>query len=98
MSQRGNGSARAACRLEIKNRLGLHARAAALLVQTVARFDAEITVSKDDQAVNGKSILGLMMLAAGQGSCIDVVAQGLDAQAALDAIGALVDAKFNEEA
>lgn len=98
MSHRGAGSARAACQLEIKNRLGLHARAAALLVQTVAQFDAEITVSKDDQAVNGKSILGLMMLAAGQGSCIDVVAQGADAQAALEAISALVEAKFNEEA
>ena len=98
MSHRGPGSARAADRLEIKNRLGLHARAAALLVQTVARFDAEISVSKDDQMVNGKSILGLMMLAAGQGSCIDVVAQGADAQAALDAIRTLVEAKFHEEA
>jgi phosphocarrier protein HPr len=93
----GADPARVVRQLEIKNRLGLHARAAALLVQTVARFEAEITVSKDDQAVNGKSILGLMMLAAGPGSSIEVSAQGPDAQRALDAITALVDAKFNED-
>jgi phosphocarrier protein len=98
MSERAPGPPRASCRLEIKNRLGLHARAAALLVQTVARFDAEIAVTKDDQTVNGKSILGLMMLAGGQGSSIAVEAQGPDAQAAVDAITALVEAKFNEDA
>jgi len=98
MSQRGSASTRAACQLEIKNRLGLHARAAALIVQTVAQFEAEITVTKDDQTVNGKSILGLMMLAAGPGCLIEVAAQGPDAQAALDAITALVEAKFNEDA
>lgn len=98
MSQRGPDSVRAACQLKIRNRLGLHARAAALVVQALARFDADITVSKDDQTVNGKSILGLMMLAAGQGSSIEVVAQGPDAQAALDTITALVEAKFNEDA
>jgi len=96
MSQRSSGPARAAGRLEIKNRLGLHARAAALLVQIVARFNAEITVAKDDQTVNGKSILGLMMLAAGQGTVIEVAAEGPDAQAALDAITALVEDKFQE--
>jgi phosphocarrier protein len=83
--------------LEIKNRLGLHARAAALLVQTVTQFDAEITISKDEQTVNGKSILGLMMLAAGQGSSIEVSAQGPDAQVAVDAIAALVEDKFKED-
>ena len=61
MSAGGSRPARVARRLEIKNRLGLHARAAAALVQTVAKFDAEIIVSKDDQTVNGKSILGLSM-------------------------------------
>jgi phosphocarrier protein len=94
----GADPTRVACRLEVKNRLGLHARAAALLVQAVTKFDAEITVSKDDQTVNGKSILGLMMLAAGPGSSIEVAAQGPDAQAAIDAIAALVEAKFNEDA
>ena len=97
MSQRGTGTPRVVCRLEIVNRLGLHARAAALLVQTVAPLDADITVTKDDQTVNGKSILGLMMLAAGQGSSIEVAAQGPDAEAALDAIEALIEAKFNED-
>ncbi len=95
MNQR-SGSQRASARLTIKNRLGLHARAAALLVQTVASFNAEITVTKDDQTVNGKSIIGLMMLAAGQGSELEVVAEGPDGQAALDAIAALVDEKFKE--
>lgn len=97
MSAGGSGPARVARRLEIRNRLGLHARAAALLVQTVSQFDAEITVSKDDQTVNGRSILGLMMLAAGQGSAIEIVAQGPDAQTALDAIAALVEARFRED-
>ena len=83
--------------LEIKNRLGLHARAAAQLVQTASQFDAEITVGKDNQVVNGKSIIGLMMLAAAQGSSIEVSASGPQAAAAMQAIERLVDAKFNEE-
>ena len=98
MTGSGGAAERATRQLEITNRLGLHARAAALLVQTVAQFDADITVTKDEQTVNGKSILGLMMLAAGPGSSIEVVAQGADAQAAVDAIAALVAAKFKEEA
>jgi phosphocarrier protein HPr len=83
--------------LEIKNRLGLHARAAAQLVQTVAQYEAEITVAKDGQTVNGKSIIGLMMLAAAQGTSIDVSASGPQAVEALSAIERLVDQKFNEE-
>jgi phosphocarrier protein len=82
--------------LEIKNRLGLHARAAALMVQTASRFDAEITIAKDGEVVNGRSIMGVMMLAAEQGSCIDVAARGPQAREALAAIRALVDARFNE--
>jgi len=82
--------------LEIKNRLGLHARAAARLVQAVSGFDASITISKDDQAVDGKSILGLMMLAAGQGSTIEVSAIGADAADAVDAIERLVNGLFDE--
>ncbi len=84
-------------RLEIKNRLGLHARAAAQLVQIAAQFDADITVVKDDQAVNGKSILGLMMLAAAQGTTIDVTVSGPQAAEALLAIERIVEQKFNEE-
>ena len=83
--------------LEIKNRLGLHARAAALFVQTASRFDAEISVAKDGQTVNGRSIMGVMMLAAEQGSSIDVTATGPQAAEALEAIRALVEARFNEE-
>ena len=83
--------------LEIKNRLGLHARAAAQLVQTASQFDAEITVEKDGQLVNGKSIIGLMMLAAAQGTIVQVSATGPQASEALQAVERLVEAKFNEE-
>jgi phosphocarrier protein HPr len=83
--------------LEIKNRLGLHARAAAQLVQIASQFDAAITVAKDTQTVDGKSILGLMMLAAGQGTFDEVSASGPQASEALAAIEQLFDQKFNEE-
>ena len=83
--------------IEIKNRLGLHARAAAQFVQTVTKYAADITVKKDGEPVNGKSIIGLMMLAAAQGSIIEVTADGPDAEAALAAIEALVESRFNEE-
>jgi phosphocarrier protein HPr len=82
--------------LQIKNRLGLHARAAAQFVQTASKFDAEVTVAKDDQVVNGRSIMGVMMLAAEQGSHIEVVATGPQAAEALQAIAALLEARFNE--
>ena len=81
--------------LQIRNRLGLHARAAAMLVQTANRFEAEVTVAKDGQVVNGRSIMGVMMLAAEQGSHIDVATSGPDAAAALQAILELVEARFN---
>ncbi|MBI3785639.1 MAG: HPr family phosphocarrier protein [Deltaproteobacteria bacterium] len=83
--------------LEIKNRLGLHARAAAQLVQVASKFDAEVTVTKDGQSVSGKSILGLMMLAAGQGMTIEVSASGPQALEAMLAIESLMEQKFNEE-
>ena len=83
--------------LEVKNKLGLHARAAALWVQTVAPFEADITVSKDEQTVDGKSILGLMMLAAAQGCVIEVHASGPQAAEAIAAIERLVEQKFHEE-
>ena len=82
--------------LEIKNRLGLHARAAVLLVQTANQFDAEVTVSKDGHSVNGRSIMGIMTLAAEQGSSIDVTTTGPQAEEALEAIRGLVDARFHE--
>jgi len=82
--------------LEIVNRLGLHARAAALLVQTASKFDAEVTIAKDGQTVNGRSIMGVMMLAAEQGSHIEVAASGRQAREAVEAIRALVAARFHE--
>lgn len=83
--------------LTIKNQRGLHARAAARFVKCVEQFDAEIVVTKKDAAVSGLSIMGLMMLAAGPGTTIEVSASGADARAALDALEALVDGKFEEE-
>src|SRR5262245_22815561 len=84
--------------LEIKNRLGLHARAAVLLVQTANRFEAEVAISKDGQSVNGRSIMGIMMLAAEQGSTIDVTTSGPQAAEALEAIRELIEAGFHESA
>ena len=81
---------------EIVNELGLHARAAAQFVKLAASYEAELTIAKDGQAVNGKSIMGIMMLAASVGTTIDLEAEGKDAEALLDALGALIAAKFNE--
>ncbi len=83
--------------VEIVNRAGMHARPAAEFVKTAGRFDAEITVAKDDLEVNGKSIMGVLMLAAEQGSLLRISATGTDAAAALDALASLVDQGFQEE-
>ena len=83
--------------LLIRNQLGLHARACALFVKTAARFKSNILVSRDDLEVNGKSIMGVMMLAAEEGSTIRVRAEGPDESAALDALRELVDGKFGGE-
>jgi phosphocarrier protein HPr len=83
---------------QIVNKRGLHARASAKFVQMVESFDATITVSKDGSSVGGTSIMGLMMLAASTGCCIDVVAEGPQATEALDALGGLISNKFGEEA
>ena len=83
-------------KMEIKNKLGVHARAAALLVQTVNRFSAQVTVSKDGQTVDGRSIMGVLTLAATQGSTIEVEASGQDAEQAVKAIEKLVEKRFNE--
>ena len=83
--------------LEIRNKLGLHLRAARMLVETAEKFDAEVTVAKDGQVVNGRSIMGVMMLAAEQGSRIEVATRGPQAAAALQAIEDLVSAGFHEE-
>ena len=82
--------------IEIKNKLGLHARAAARLVHTAARFKSDIKIRKGDEEVDGKSILGILLLAAGRGSVVTVKADGPDEQDAVDAIEKLIDAKFDE--
>ena len=84
-------------RLTIINARGLHARASAKFVKTAALFDAHVMVSREGQTVDAQSIMGLMMLAAAQGSTIDVAAEGPDAEAALDALQALVADRFHEE-
>ena len=81
----------------IKNKLGLHARAAALFVQLSNKFDSEILVEKSGQEVNGKSIMGLLILAANQGSKITVKADGQDAAVAIEELGKLIDAGFGED-
>jgi len=83
--------------LMIKNKFGLHARPSASFVQTACRFRSDIKVEKDGQVADGKSILDLMMLAAAQGTCITVKANGEDAQEALKALHDLVEGKFGED-
>lgn len=83
--------------LEIVNKLGLHARAAARFVTMASGFESEITVRRDGREVNGKSIMGVMMLAAAKGTSIEVEANGSDAEQALDAIEVLVGERFGEE-
>ena len=83
--------------MAITNQRGLHARASAKFVKCAEGFNADITVSKDGQTVPATSIMGLMMLAASIGTSIKVDASGPDAEAAMAALAALVDAKFDEE-
>jgi len=83
-------------KLKIKNKIGLHEREAALLVQTVNKFTAQVSFSKDGQVVDGRSIMGVLMLAATQGSKIQVEATGDDAERAVRAVEKLVNSKFNE--
>ena len=87
----------AARTVEIVNKRGLHARASAKFVKTAAAFDAEVQVSREGQTVDARSIMGLMMLAAGPGCCIDMSAEGPDAEAALTALAELVAARFDED-
>ena len=83
--------------IPIVNRLGLHARPAAMFVRIASRYRSEIWVSKEGEEVNGKSIMGLMMLAAGQGSKLRVRCEGPDADKAMEEIEALIKAGFNED-
>ena len=81
----------------ILNKLGLHARPAAMFVRAANKHRAEIWVEKDGEQVNGKSIMGLMMLAAGQGSKLQIRCEGPDAERALEEVEALIKGRFNED-
>lgn len=81
----------------IKNKLGLHARAAALLVKTANRFVSNVSLEKDGLEVNGKSIMGILMLAATKGTRITLKAEGNDAEQAIETLGKLIENKFGEE-
>jgi len=91
------GEARLTRTLSIINRRGLHARAAAKFVTMAERFGASVEVLRDGQSVSARSIMGLMMLGAGLGATIELQAEGWDAKEALDALGTLVEAGFNEQ-
>ena len=82
--------------IEIRNKLGLHARAAAKLVHTASRSTADLKIRKGDEEVDGKSILGILLLAAGRGSSIIVRADGADERDALEAVEKLIEEKFDE--
>lgn len=90
-------ASRCAREVVIQNRNGLHARPAAMLVKVSSRFRAEIWIEKDGERVNGKSIMGLMMLAAGKGSKLNLIAEGPDADRAIEELQALIDGRFGEE-
>jgi phosphotransferase system HPr (HPr) family protein len=83
--------------LIVKNKLGLHARPAALFVQTTAKFKASIKIIKDGETVDGKSIMGLMMLAAGIGTEIRILVDGVDEKELVVAVETLIENKFYEE-
>lgn len=81
----------------VRNKMGVHARPAALIVQTANKFPCDVTLLKDGQPVNGKSIMGVLMLVAAKGSWITVKATGKDAKEALEALAVLVKGKFGED-
>lgn len=83
--------------ISIVNRLGLHARPAAMFVRIASRYRSEVWVSKEGEEVNGKSIMGLMMLAAGQGSTLHLRCEGPDADKALEELEGLINSRFNED-
>lgn len=88
---------RASGKFRIPNRFGLHARSAAAMVKLANQFRSEIRIHKDNLEVNAKSIMGLMLMAAGKGTTLTIKAQGLDAAEAVAALGGLIDAGFGEE-
>jgi phosphocarrier protein len=98
MNDAASPAPRATKTVEIVNRLGLHARAAAKLVTLAAKYQSEVQVEKSGKRVSGKSIMGVMMLAAAQGTHITLFAEGEDAVEAVEALAALVADRFGEDA
>ena len=90
-------SAKIVREMVIENRLGLHARPAAMFVRVASKFRSEVWVAKEAEEVNGKSIMGLMMLAAGQGSRLQVRCEGPDAEEAIRELEQLIKSRFNED-
>lgn len=84
-------------KITIINKLGLHARAAAKFVATASKFSSELNITKNNQSINGKSIMGVMMLAASKGTELELSAEGEDAHSLVDAIEALVNNLFDEK-
>ena len=84
-------------RFTVRNRLGLHARAASQLVKLASRFPCEVTVSRDEQTANAKSVMGMLLLCGTQGTVLEIEATGERAQEAVAEIGALIDNRFGEE-
>lgn len=84
-------------KVKVTNKLGLHARPAAMLVKTAGKYKSEVTIAKDDMEVNAKSIMGVMMLAAEKGSTLTIRAEGDDEAEVVDALVRLVEGKFDED-
>jgi phosphocarrier protein HPr len=93
----GNAGQKVEKEVTIVNRLGLHARPAAMFVRVASRYRADVWVEKEGENVNGKSIMGLMMLAAGQGSKLQIRCEGPDGDRALQELEELIQSKFNED-
>ena len=96
-AKKTDGSGLVTKELMVSNKLGIHARPAAMFVKVANRFACNVFVEKDGEKVNGKSIMGLMMLAAGPGCKLTILAEGNDASSAVDELEALLNRKFDEE-
>ena len=97
LNRKAGGAQKLVKEIPIVNRLGLHARPAAMFVRIASRYRCEVWVAKEGEEVNGKSIMGLMMLAAGQGSKLQIRCEGADADKAMDELEELIKSRFNEE-
>lgn len=97
MSTKKNSDSAVSKDMVVQNQLGLHARPASMFVKTATKFASEIMVEKEGESVNGKSIMGLMMLAAGHGTTLTVTAEGSDASNALNELEELINRNFEEE-